>query len=73
MQHGTNDIGNATNGSSEGAAKAKKAKLASSTQKKERRNWRRQVQTTRPCRGKRSTAVEIALQAAAAMTAAMAV
>jgi hypothetical protein len=60
--HGTNDIGKAMNGSS---GKAEKTK--------QKRNWRRQVQTTRSRRGKRVTAVEIAVQAAAVMTAAMAV
>jgi hypothetical protein len=61
-RHGTNDIGNATNGSSGEAEKTKKTKL-----------WRQQVQTTRSCRGKRVTAVEMAVQAAAVMTAAMTV
>ena len=46
-RHGTNDIGNTANGSSGEAEETK------------RRNWRRQVQTTRPRRGKRATAVEI--------------
>jgi hypothetical protein len=56
-RHGTNDIGKATNGSSGG----------------ETGDWRRQVQTTRSHRGKRTPSVEIAVHAAAVMTAAMAV
>jgi hypothetical protein len=62
----TTYLGKATIGSSGEAEKAKKAKLET-TSAPER-------QATRSaCRGKRTTAVEMAVQAATAMTAAMAV
>jgi hypothetical protein len=63
-QHGTNDIGKATNGSSGEAGKTKKAKLETTC-----------AQATQLRRGKRkrTSAVEMAVQAAAVMTSAMAV
>jgi hypothetical protein len=61
-QHGTNDIGKATNGSSGEAEKTKKAKLETT-----------RADNTVVQRGKRATAVEMAVQATAVMTAAMAV
>jgi hypothetical protein len=61
-RHGTNDIEQATNSSSEEVAKTKKAKLETTS-----------AQTTRSSGGKRTTAVEMAVQAAGVVTAAMAV
>jgi hypothetical protein len=63
-RHGTDDIGKATNGSSGEAGKAKMAKMETTS-----------TGNTTVHRGKkkRTTAVEMAVQAAAVMTAAMAV
>jgi hypothetical protein len=57
-RHGTNDIGNATNGSS---GEAEKTHTKSET-------GDGRGQTTRSCRGKRVTAVEMAVQATAVMS-----
>jgi hypothetical protein len=67
-RHGTNDIGKATNGSSGEAGKTKMVKLETTSAQHEKCR-----QPTQSRRGKRATAVELAVQAAAGVAAAMAV